>query len=280
MGDEVCDGADLAGETCASLGHMGGLLACNETCDDFEINGCFVCGNGIVDIAEDCEDDVEGVTCVDLGFEAGTLACGMNCLYDTTDCSICGDGIQAGPEDCDGIDLGGETCVTQGFDSGNLACNLAQCTFVYTGCVGGMYIQDFEGVGGMMPPEFTVDVATPWIVDDTMPINGLFSARSGAYPAGVGGITELTLDASFAAAGNISFVHEESTAAGVDFLHFSVDGVIQQSWSGINPASTHMQAVAAGTHTFRWRFSREGFIDAGQNAVFVDDIVLTGGVPQ
>jgi hypothetical protein len=233
----------------------------------------------MVDVTEDCDGDVGAATCESLGYEAGTLACGADCLYDLGDCSLCGDGIQAGPEDCDGIDFGGETCVTQGFGGGNLGCALATCTFVYTGCTGGMYVQDFEGVGGVMPPELAVDPGTPWFVDDMNPVNGLWSARSGAFPVGVGGITDLTLDADFPAVGDVSFLHEESTAAGIDFLEFYVDGVLQQSWSGTNASATHAQPVPAGMHTFRWRFNRSGFVDAGLNAVFVDDIVLSGGVP-
>ncbi|MEX1365505.1 MAG: hypothetical protein AB1Z98_20425 [Nannocystaceae bacterium] len=277
---EVCDLAQLGGETCISQGFQGGQLGCLLTCDAYNYLGCFICGNEVVDIAEDCEGEVqEGVTCESLGFEGGEIVCGDDCLYDMSDCSICGDGIRQGPEQCDGLDLGGETCASLGFDAGNLGCNIPLCAYNYSGCSGGQYIQDFESVGGMMPPEFDVDIAQPWTVDGTMPVNGMFSARSGAFPVGVGGITSLSLEASFPVAGDISFVHEESTAAGADLLEFYVDGVFQISWSGINPPATRMQAVAAGVHTFEWRFNRAGFIDSGSNAVWVDDIQLTGGVP-
>jgi len=278
-GEEVCDLAQLSGETCQSLGFQGGQLGCLLTCDDYNLLGCFICGNEVVDIAEDCEGTVhEDVTCVSLGFEAGDVTCGNDCLYDLSECSICGDGIQQGPEDCDGIDFGGESCMSLGFDAGNIGCNLADCAFSYVGCSGGQYIQNFEG-GMVMPLEFDLDVTSPWFVDDAMPINGTYSARSGAYAVGVGGITNLTLDTSFPAAGDISFFHETSCANGVDFLEFYVDGIFQQSWTGITAAAELSQPVAAGMHTFQWRFSREGFLDEGANAVWVDDITLSGGVP-
>ncbi|MCA9654806.1 MAG: hypothetical protein KC501_33125 [Myxococcales bacterium] len=277
---EVCDLAQLGGETCVSQGFQGGQLGCLLTCDAYNYLGCFICGNEVVDIAEDCEGTVEdGTTCESLGFEGGELVCGDDCLFDLSDCSICGDGIRQGPEQCDGIDLGGETCASLGFDGGNLGCNIPLCAYDYQGCSGGQYIQDFESVGGMFPPEFTVDIANPWTVDNTMPVNGMFSARSGAFPVGVGGLTNLSLTASFPVAGNVSFVRETSCANGVDFLEFYVDGVFQQSWTGIIAPAAHNQAVAAGMHTFQWRFNRAGFLDEGQNAVWVDDIVLTGGVP-
>lgn len=37
---EACDGADLAGETCASLGFAGGQLACRADCLGFDTMGC------------------------------------------------------------------------------------------------------------------------------------------------------------------------------------------------------------------------------------------------
>lgn len=276
---ELCDGPDLAGATCESLGHAGGTLACNSTCDDHDVSECYICGNARIDPNEDCDGTKlpMDVSCTSLGYEGGILACDSSCSYDTSDCSICGDGIRQGAEQCDGLDFGGQTCASLGFDGGNLGCNLAQCQFSYSGCSGGMYTQDFES--GVMPPEFSVDVVSPWTVSNVMPINGTFSARSGSFAAGVGGITNLTLQATFPVAGSISFVHRESCANGIDFLEFYVDGVFQQSWSGITAAATLNLPVAAGNHTFVWRFNRAGFLDKGSNAVWVDDIILSGGVP-
>jgi hypothetical protein len=278
-GNEACDLAQINGETCEGLGFQGGQLGCLLTCEDYNILGCFICGNEVVDLAEDCEGTViEDISCEDLGYEAGEIACGDDCLYDLSECSICGDGIQAGPENCDGLDYGGATCASIGFDGGTLGCNVAACGFIYAGCSGGQYIQNFEA-GMAMPPEFALSFSSPWFVDDADPINGSWSARSGAFGVGVGGITDLDLDASFPVAGNVSFVHQESCANGVDFLEFYIDGVFQGSWTGTTVAAMQNEPVAAGNHTFRWRFNRQGFLDEGLNAVFVDDITLDGGVP-
>ncbi len=40
-GDEVCDGTDLDGETCASQGFDGGTLSCNANCDGFVTTSCY-----------------------------------------------------------------------------------------------------------------------------------------------------------------------------------------------------------------------------------------------
>ncbi|MCB9715044.1 MAG: hypothetical protein H6712_14350 [Myxococcales bacterium] len=132
--DEVCDLAQLAGETCISLGNQGGQLGCSLTCDSYNELGCFICGNGVVDIAEDCESVVpDGVTCESMGFESGDLLCGTDCLWDTTDCAMCGDGIRQGAESCDGVDLGGEDCASLGLMGGTLACSPG-CSFDPSAC--------------------------------------------------------------------------------------------------------------------------------------------------
>jgi len=100
--EEVCDLAQVNGETCESLGYEGGQLGCMLTCDAYNLLGCFICGNEVIDLAEDCEGEVpEDVTCESLGFQDGFVTCGDDCLYDTSECSVCGDGIAAGFEACD-----------------------------------------------------------------------------------------------------------------------------------------------------------------------------------
>jgi hypothetical protein len=276
-GDEVCDLAQVNGETCTSLGYQGGQLGCLLTCTDYNLLGCFICGNEVVDIAEDCETTVpEDLDCEALGYEAGEVTCGADCLFDTSECSICGDGVQQGPENCDGIDYGGETCASIGFDMGDLGCNLATCQFVYTGCSGGQYFQDFEG-GPPLPPEFTTGGSLDWSVTNMNVINGTYSATSNDL--GEGQNNFMHLDASFAIAGTISFWHDEDSEGSFDYLEFWMDGVMQQEWSGQNVAAMYMQAVPVGMHTFEWRYTKDGIVSVGLDRVWVDDITLTGGVP-
>src|SRR5690606_30542439 len=75
-----------------------------------------VCGDGVVEGAEDCDGtDLGGRTCGDEGFASGTLACASDCTFDTSMCEdepgpMCGDGTREGSEACDGTDLGIATC--------------------------------------------------------------------------------------------------------------------------------------------------------------------------
>jgi hypothetical protein len=277
-GAEVCDLVQLNGETCESQGFEGGTLGCLLNCTDYNIDGCFICGNGKVEQKEDCEiDPPKGVDCEGLGFpEGGIVLCNAQCMFDTSECQVCGDGIQQGFEDCDDMDLGGETCETLGFDMGTLACNAGDCGYDYSGCSGGQYIQDFEGIVAM-PPEFTLGGTQVWTLDMAVPLAGLGSARSGAITHSQN--SSMSLDVLFAIDGTVSFLHDEDSENSFDYLQFYIDGVLDTSWSGQNAPATYMTVIPSGPHTLEWRYIKDGSVNVGQDAVWVDDIVLFGGVP-
>lgn len=134
---EQCDGGDLAGYNCVTLGmgFTGGTLACADDCT-FELSGCLACGNGAIDGAEDCDGvELGGNTCGSVGFVDGTLACAADCSFDTSGCNTCGNGVADAGEACDGADLGGSDCTDLGlgFTGGALGCNAA-CGYDTAAC--------------------------------------------------------------------------------------------------------------------------------------------------
>ncbi|MBI3179709.1 MAG: hypothetical protein HYZ27_08605 [Deltaproteobacteria bacterium] len=118
-GYEVCDGTDLGGEMCTSLGFTGGALACLSDCSGYDTSGCTgtgpVCGNNVAEGTEECDGaDLRGASCADLAWYVdGVLACRPGC--DGYDASACR--TAAGGECCETIPGGGcddytvETCV-------------------------------------------------------------------------------------------------------------------------------------------------------------------------
>lgn len=62
-GTEVCDGSDLAGQSCITQGFTGGTLACNGDCTGFVTTGC---GNEGTSFGVTCinylDDDFDGAT--------------------------------------------------------------------------------------------------------------------------------------------------------------------------------------------------------------------------
>jgi hypothetical protein len=97
-GTEDCEGSNLGGATCQTLGFTaGGTLTCAPGCA-FDASGCTcapasTCGNAVKDGSEQCDgSDLGGATCASLGFTTGgTLACTTGCGYDTSGCA-CGGG--------------------------------------------------------------------------------------------------------------------------------------------------------------------------------------------
>ncbi len=141
---EVCDGANLNGDSCVARGYHGGQLVCAPDCMSFNQDNCVSvgrCGDSVVQgtYGEQCDGtNLNGMNCAALGFNGGTLQCQTNCLFDLSGCQgtgNCGDGIvQTEYEQCDGTDLAGENCVSLGFYWGSLSCNSATCMFNTTQC--------------------------------------------------------------------------------------------------------------------------------------------------
>jgi len=73
-----------------AIGLGGGSLpdrAAELAACEADLDVAAACGNGVVDVGEDCDfGDLGGDTCEAFGFGGGELACGAGCVYDTTDC--------------------------------------------------------------------------------------------------------------------------------------------------------------------------------------------------
>jgi hypothetical protein len=106
-GLEECDGGDLGGQSCESLGYVGGgTLGCTDMCR-FDASGCSseTCGNGIREGDESCDgQDLGGQTCQGLGYSGGALSCAGDCTFELSGCEsagTCGDGVVDEGEVCD-----------------------------------------------------------------------------------------------------------------------------------------------------------------------------------
>ena len=84
---EACDGAEFAGESCATQGFFTGALLCSKTCE-LDTSACHDCGDGIADAGEPCDGaDLKDQDCQSLGYAAGALVCLATCGgFDTSGC--------------------------------------------------------------------------------------------------------------------------------------------------------------------------------------------------
>lgn len=165
---EDCEGQDLQGATCETLGYYGGQLGCDQDCQ-YDLASCRTygrCGDGVIQTlyGEACEGSgLQEQTCEGLGYYGGQLLCGVDCTYDESGCSAvgrCGDGvIQAGfGEACDGDDLGGFSCAEDtNYHAGEAVCNencrldLSACEATGT-CGDGVLQVAYEGCDGALFP--------------------------------------------------------------------------------------------------------------------------------
>jgi hypothetical protein len=89
-GSEDCDGTNLSGNECTTLGFIDGVLSCDPITCQFDTSECHSCGNAAVDDPEECDGaDLGGSSCIELSFGGGQLACNSSCAFDTSGCIPC-----------------------------------------------------------------------------------------------------------------------------------------------------------------------------------------------
>jgi hypothetical protein len=135
---------------------------------------------------------------------------------------------------------------------------------------GGLFSDGFED--GTLAP-FTSTSPAVWTVTSTGPNSGVYTAKAG-NPGGSSS-SYMDITKTLTSAGNISFARSVSSEGGFDFLRFYIDGVEQQNWSGVTGWGNVNFAVATGTHTFRWAYTKDSSGNFNADTAWVDDIQIT-----
>lgn len=73
---------------------------------------------------------------------------------------------------------------------------------------------------------------------------------------------------------HISFFYKVSSESGYDKLKFFIDGAEQGSWDGEVSWTEANYEVSAGSHVFKWTYSKDGSQSTGQDCAWLDFIVL------
>lgn len=139
--DEVCDGDDLGGSTCATLGFTGGTLTCSSNCQDFNKEQC---------TGEACNDaiDNDGDSAVDCADTDCSAFCANACANPT---AINSDGSFNGDTSLRGNSVDGSCQGVGGYDvayavtapnDGTLSLSVASAADL------GIFVRDACGIGG------------------------------------------------------------------------------------------------------------------------------------
>lgn len=135
----------------------------------------------------------------------------------------------------------------------------------------GLIIEDFE-TGDFSGYDWTFSGNAPWTIDFTTAWEGNYSARSGSI--GDSKYTAMILNYVSAHDDSISFYRKVSSETDYDFLRFLIDEVEQIKWSGEKDWARFSYPVPVGSHTFKWNYTKDVSIAGGNDASWVDYIVL------
>ncbi|MFH1937455.1 MAG: sialidase family protein [Bacteroidota bacterium] len=110
----------------------------------------------------------------------------------------------------------------------------------------------------------------PWTITTLTPYEGNYCATTYQLENSQSSILEV--DYTAGEDDSISFFRRVSSEPDYDFLHFFIDGVLQGSWSGDVPWGRVAFPVAAGAHTFRWRYVKDIYLAMGLDKAWLDFI--------
>ncbi len=132
-------------------------------------------------------------------------------------------------------------------------------------------IEDFE-TGNFTQFDWQMGGNQPWTITDSTSYEGSYCARSGVIGNNHESWISLTYDVY--SAENITFWYSVSSEPNYDYLKFTIDNVELGSWSGYVPWTQASYPVTAGTHTFKWRYYKDGSVVSGSDAAVIDYIVF------
>ena len=141
---------------------------------------------------------------------------------------------------------------------------------------------DFEGENPTIPEEWVNDETYPWTVVNNAPegFGGEYCIKSGN--SGVGS-SRSTLEATFTFIGDGSISFDagcwgEGTTSFWDKCALYMNDELQFSAGASQGWQNVSIEVSAGTHTFRWEYTKDGSVDPTGDAFYVDNIVVDLGV--
>ena len=150
----------------------------------------------------------------------------------------------------------------------------AEISWLLDGVVSGLGKEGFEW--GRIPPYWR-NSGNNWEVVSNATATDV---RTGSYAVKVKDHLTDSASASLGlqiatGAGDVSFNVKTSTEAEYDKLVFYVDGEVQATFSGENDwVSSANISVTAGVHSFEWIYHKDGGTSAGDDTVWLDDILL------
>jgi hypothetical protein len=117
----------------------------------------------------------------------------------------------------------------------------------------------------------------PWQIEENAAHHNGSAARSGLIAGDHNQVS--WLETTVVGPGTISFRWQVSSEANYDYLRFLINNAQQDQIHGTVNWTNRSFTLPAGTHTVRWQYGKDGSVDAGADAGWVDRIIWTGNLP-
>lgn len=294
----ACDDGDpcTAADKCDGAGGCSGFAILCGTLEPCKVAACIGGGCSVSDVADGvgCDD---GNPCT-VGDVCSAGICGGGPLDCASLAGPCRTGVCDGAGGCAFTDANeGDSCDDDPTDCQVGTCSGGSCEVVAATecstcgngeqvCGGGVcgsslpeWRTDFED--GVVPAPLVTGGGAPWTASLAAAVSGGWSARAGQIGNGAASDLSLTRSLSGVFGSAVTFfVHVQADAG--DALVFLVDNVEVERWTGATPwiaysyPSPFGPPLAAGVHTFTWRYQKDATGAAFADTAFLDDIRLTG----
>lgn len=131
----------------------------------------------------------------------------------------------------------------------------------------GADVEDWES-NSLDAHNWTSTGSNRWIITNQNAYEGNYAARSAQI--GSNASSTLYITTSNELADSISFYYMVSSEQDFDFLHFYIDNVLQDSWSGSVSWTRASYPVPAGQHTYKWVYKKDMYMTEGQDMAMID----------
>jgi hypothetical protein len=136
---------------------------------------------------------------------------------------------------------------------------------------GGTNTDGFE-TGDFSKMAWSNATSNAWTIVTNDVHSGVYSARSGT----IGDSQSTTLQLNMVCTnGTMTFWRKVSSEKDFDTLRFYIDGTQHGVWSGTTGGWNQISvAISAGTHLFKWIYSKDESTSAGQDCAWIDDVAV------
>lgn len=134
-------------------------------------------------------------------------------------------------------------------------------------------VLDFAEAAGSPGLNWTNGGNQAWFAQTTTTHDGIAALRSGAITAN----QQSTLQTAVTGPGTLSFWWLASSELTNDYGSFAINGVEQARLSGNSGWQQRTHYLEATNVTLLWRYTKNGSVNSGSDAVFLDEVTFTPG---